>query len=204
MIKVFTLLDYLFLPNFEIDYKDVFVDQKFNDYYETILLNINVSSEKLTNLYNFPNINIVDFAGENLFDYIYQNTSEASLFMMPHLIVNLPSLSKRINVAAEQLFLQKNYQAKNLERVLSCVKDSNYKEIVTKQFNESSIFSDSYFGTTLYSSDLMYGTKSFYSSLCDCFKELNNSNVLDIESHYKFDLILNLTLLKNEYHINSV
>lgn len=204
MKKVFILLDSLFLQNFEIDYKDVFLKHNLNDHYETYILNLNVNSEKLLSVSNFKNLYIVDFSGENLFYYMHENTLDASYFLMPHLILNFPHLALKVSFNQDKIFLNKNYVSQGLDKVLSCIVDKKLKDDLKKEFTESPIFYDSYFGTTLYNSDIMYGTKDFYNSLCKTFKDINKSDVLKLDSHMKFDLALNLTLLRNKYDINSV
>lgn len=204
MIRVFTLLDALFLENFEYDYKELVANQNLESSFEFVILNLNVKSENLTTLSNYKNLNIVEFYGESLFNYIYENTQEVAFFLMPHLIYELPNFLNKIDLCKDQILLRKNVHSKNLERVMSCIKDKSFYNKLFKEIKDCSIFSDSYFGTTLYSSDLIYGTKSFYKSLCDTFKDINDSQILVKDSHYKFDLILNLTLLQNKFYVNSV
>jgi len=205
--KVFTLLDDLFLNDFELDFVECYVKNGNSINFETTILNINTKHDKLANLQKIENIKIIDFSGENLFDFIYQNTNDATYFIMPNLISNFSSFRKSIESVeskSDDVFLKKNYRYNALDEALSCVKDLNNRIEIKKQFLDFAIFSDYNFDTTLYSSDFMYGSKDFYKSLCDCFKEMNNSGILIKESHLKFDLILNLTLLKNKFTVKSV
>lgn len=204
MKRIFVLLDYLFLQNFETDCQDVFIKHNLNEHFEIFVLNLNIRSDKLVNLSKIYNLHIVDFSGENLFNYIYENTIESSYFMMPHMLLNFPYLALKVSLHPDRIFLNRNYLSRGIDKILSCIKDEKFKEETRKCFTESSIFSDSCLGTTLYNSDLMYGTKDFYSSLCKTFEEINKSDVIELGSHMKFDLSLNLTLLKNKYIINSV
>lgn len=199
--KVFTLLDDLFLNDFELDFVECYVENGNSINFETTILNINTKHDKLANLQKIENIKIIDFSGENLFDFIYQNTNDATYFIMPNLISNFSSFRKFIESVeskSDDVFLKKNYRYNALDETLSCVRDLNHRMEIKKQFLDSN------FDTTLYSSDFMYGSKDFYKSLCDCFKEMNNSGILIKESHLKFDLILNLTLLKNKFTVKSV
>jgi len=205
--KVFTLLDNLFLSDFEFDFAECYVKNGNSIKFETTILNINTKHDKLANLQKIENIKIIDFSGENLFDFIYQNTNDATYFIMPNLISNFSSFCKYIESVEykpDNVFLKKNYRYSALNEALSCVRDLNHRMEIKKQFLDSAVFSDYNFDTTLYSSDFMYGSKDFYKSLCDCFKEMNNSGILIKESHLKFDLILNLTLLKNKFTVKSV
>jgi hypothetical protein len=199
--KVFTLLDDLFLNDFELDFVECYVENGNSINFEMTILNINTKHDKLANLQKIENIKIIDFSGENLFDFIYQNTNDATYFIMPNLISNFSSFRKSIEsfeYKSDDVFLKKNYRYNALDKALSCVRDLNHRMEIKKQFLDSN------FDTTLYSSDFMYGSKDFYKSLCDCFKEMNNSGILIKESHLKFDLILNLTLLKNKFTVKSV
>lgn len=205
--KVFTLLDNLFLNDFELDFLEYYVKNSNSTNFETTILNINTKHDKLANLQKIENIKIIDFSGENLFDFIYQNTNDATYFIMPNLISNFSSFRKSIESIqskSDDVFLKKNYRYNALNEAVSCVRDLNHRMEIKKQFLDSAIFSDYNFDTTLYSSDFMYGSKDFYKSLCDCFKEINNSEILIKESHLKFDLILNLTLLKNKFTVKPV
>jgi len=199
--KVFTLLDNLFLNDFELDFVEHYVKNGNSINFETTILNINTKHDKLANLQKIENIKIIDFSGENLFDFIYQNTNDVTYFIMPNLISNFSYFRKSIESIqskSDDVFLKKNYRYNALNETLSCVRDLNHRMEIKKQFLDSN------FDTTLYSSDFMYGSKDFYKSLCDCFKEINNSEILIKESHLKFDLILNLTLLKNKFTVKSV
>jgi hypothetical protein len=199
--KVFTLLDDLFLNDFELDFVECYVKNGNSIKFETTILNINTKHDKLANLQKIENIKIIDFSGENLFDFIHQNTNDATYFIMPNLISNFSSFCKSIESVeskSDDVFLKKNYRYNALDEALSCVRDLNHRMEIKKQFLDYN------FDTTLYSSDFMYGSKDFYKSLCDCFKEINNSEILIKESHLKFDLILNLTLLKNKFTVKSV
>ena len=63
-------------------------------------------------LQKIENIKIIDFSGENLFDFIYQNTNDATYFIMPNLISNFSSFRKSIESIqskSDDVFLKKNY-----------------------------------------------------------------------------------------------
>lgn len=204
MKKIFILLDCIFLNNFESEFKEVFLKHNLNEHFEIFILNLDVRSDKLCSFNQIKNVNIIEFSGENLFNYIYENTVDASYFIMPHLISNFPFMALKVCLTSDKIYLNKNYISRGLERVLSCIKNDSTREDIRKEIEKSPIFFDSFFGTTLYNSDLMYGNKDFYGSLCETFKEINKPDVIMLDSHMKFDLALNLTLLKNKYSINSV
>ena len=59
--KVFTLLDDLFLNDFELDFVECYVKNGNSINFETTILNINTKHDKLANLQKIENIKIIDF-----------------------------------------------------------------------------------------------------------------------------------------------
>lgn len=199
MRRIFILLDSLFLQNFEHDYREVFLNNQLNEYFETYILNLNVRYEEIIDLIKIKNLHVVDFSGEDLFSYIYENTIDFSYFLMPHLIVNFPYVALKSFIQPDKIILNKNNNSRGIERTISCIIDDRFKEGIRREIDRSFVF-----GNTFYNSDLMYASKDFYGHLYNTFKNINNSNIIKLNDHMKFDLALNISLLKNIYSINSV